>query len=212
MSGPRDDDLAAGRIRPPVVFQDSKGANFTTIRSQKKMARKNGNLRDTGCYARSLRAKRCAIRNVGAVVVTRIMTRATCAAVTSGTPSWRTLAVTHISAMPPGAVASTIVEIGTAAASATPHAKRAETKTARTTEAHTMATKRGAVLSDFRSKPDPSAHPSRSCAELDSHTGIIDNPTSARVSATVRASGPSIQAFGTLSFASSAPAVAASTR
>src|SRR2546422_6805225 len=34
------------------------------------------------------------------------------------------------------------------------------------------------VLSDFRSNPDPSAHPSRSCAELDSHIGIADNPRS----------------------------------
>src|SRR3989442_453751 len=162
-------------------------------------------------YARQWLLSGFASRNIGVVVVTRIITRVTWAAVTSGTPSWSTLAVTHISAMPPGAVASTIVEIGTVLASARPHAKRAETKTARTTEAHTMTTKRGAVLSDFRSNPDPSAHPSRSCAELDSHTGIADNPTSARVSATATASGPSIQAFGRLSFASSAPAVAAST-
>src|SRR5438034_2315437 len=74
---------------------------------------------------------------MGAVVVTRITTRATWAAVTSGTPSWSTLAVTHISAMPPGAVASTIVEIGIVPTSARPHAKRAETRTARNTEAHT---------------------------------------------------------------------------
>src|SRR5438445_12698355 len=161
--------------------------------------------------AGQLRLTWFASRNIGAVVVTRMITRVTWAAVTSGTPSWSTLAVTHISAMPPGAVASTIVEIGTVPASARPHAKRAETKTARTTEAHTMATKRGAVLSDFRSKPDASAHPSRSCAELDSHAGMTDNPTSARVNATATASGPSIQAFGTLSLASSAPAVAAST-
>src|SRR5712691_4545674 len=183
MSGPRDDDLAAGRIRPPVVFQDSKGANFTMIRSQKKMARKNGNLRDTGCYARSLRAKRCAIRNVGAVVVTRIMTRATCAAVTSGTPSWRTLAVTHISAIPPGAVASTIVEIGTATATATLQANSAETRIARTTETHTIAIKRGAALSDSRSKPEPSAQPSSTCAALDSQVGIADKLTSETVNA-----------------------------
>lgn len=40
------------------------------------------------------------------------MTRATCAAVTSGTPSCNTLAVMHISATPPGAVASTRVGTG----------------------------------------------------------------------------------------------------
>src|SRR5713101_7962271 len=192
MPGPRDDDLAAGLTRPPVVFQDSKGANSTTIRLQKKMIRKNGKLRDAG-----------------AVVVTRIMTRATCAAVTSGTPSWRTLAVTHISAMPPGAVASTIVEIGTATATATLQANSAETRIARTTETHTIAIKRGAALSDSRSKPEPSAQPSSTCAALDSPTGITDNPTPVTVRPMAAASGPSIQALGTRSLASSAPAAAA---
>src|SRR5712691_13243480 len=113
-------------------------------------------------YAHQLRLRCFASRNMGAVMVTRMITRVTWAAVTSGTPSWSTLAVTHISAMPPGAVASTIVETGTDPASARPQANRAETRMARTTEAHTIATKRGAVLSDCRSKPDPSAHPSRS--------------------------------------------------
>ena len=52
MLGPRDDGLTAEPIRPPVVFQDSKGANFTTIQSQKKMTRKNDKLR----YVDAMRA------------------------------------------------------------------------------------------------------------------------------------------------------------
>src|SRR5437870_10400569 len=93
-------------------------------------------------YARQLRLTCFASRNIGAVAVTRIITRVTWAAVTSGTPSWSTLAVTHISAMPPGAVASTIVETGTEPRTARPQAHSAEPSIASATERQTMPIKR----------------------------------------------------------------------
>ena len=46
-------------------------------------------------------------RNIVPVPVTNTITRVTCAVVTKGTPSCSTSAVWHISAIPPGAVAST---------------------------------------------------------------------------------------------------------
>src|SRR6267378_5853988 len=92
-------------------------------------------------YARQLRLTCFASRNIGAVAVTRIITRVTWAAVTSGTPSWSTLAVTHISAMPPGAVASTIVGIETEPRSARPHAHSADASIASSTDAHTIPMK-----------------------------------------------------------------------
>ena len=108
---------------------------------------------------------------MGAVVVTRMMTRVTCAAVTKGTPSCRTLAVTHISAIPPGAVASTMVATGTVPVKARPHAARADAAIANATEIQTKPMKRGDVLSDSRSKLDPSAQPRRSWAAFDSQVG-----------------------------------------
>src|SRR5256885_12374453 len=99
-------------------------------------------------YARQLRLTCFASRNIGAVVVTRIITRVTWAAVTSGTPSWSTLAVTHISAMPPGAVARIIVEIGTAPRTARPQAHSAAASIASTTVKQTMPMNRGEVRKD----------------------------------------------------------------
>src|SRR5262245_38133415 len=84
--------------------------------------------------------RRLARRKVGAVVVTRIMTRVTCAAVTRGTPNWSTLAVTHISAIPPGAVASTMVATGTEPRRAKPHAHKADASIASATDRQTMPT------------------------------------------------------------------------
>src|SRR6266571_8779747 len=160
-------------------------------------------------YARQLRLTCFANRNIGAVLVTRIITRVTCAAVTSGTPSWSTFAVTHISAMPPGAVASTIVEIGTAPRTARPQAHSADLSIASTTERQTMPIKRDEVRKDSRSNPAPSEHPIRSCAALDSQVGIAERLTSPKVRATVTPSGPSIQAFGMPTLARAPPTSAA---
>src|SRR5438445_13679124 len=63
-------------------------------------------------YARQLRLTCFESRNIGAVVVTRIITRVMWAGVSCGPPSWSALAVTLSPAMPPGAVARAIVVIG----------------------------------------------------------------------------------------------------
>src|SRR5712671_2569781 len=160
-------------------------------------------------HARKLRLRCLASRNIGAVVVTRIITRVTCAAVTSGTPSWSTFAVTHISAIPPGAVARTIVGTGTEPRTARPQAHSAEPSIASATERQTMPMKRGEVRKDSRSNAEASAHPIKSCAVFESQVGIAERLTSPKVRATVTPRGPSIQAFGMPSFASVPPTSAA---
>src|SRR5258708_12691243 len=134
---------------------------------------------------------------MGAVVVTRIITRVTWAAVTSGTPSWRTLAVTHISAMPPGAVARTIVETGTEPRTARPQAHSAEPSIASATERQTMPIKRGAVRKYSRSNAGRSEHPIKSCAAFKSQFRTAHTLTPPDIPPTSPQHAPSLHAHAT---------------
>src|SRR4029077_12143026 len=120
-----------------------------------------------------------------------MMTRVTCAAVTRGTPNWSTLAVTHISAIPPGAAANTMVATGTEPSSARPHAHNADASIASATDRITKPMNRDEVLKYPRSKLERSEQPIRSCAALDNQPGIAERLTPLRVSAMVTDSGPS---------------------
>jgi len=95
-------------------------------------------------------------------------------------PELGTLAVTHISAIPPGAVARTIVETGTEPRTARPQAHSAEPSIASATERQTMPMKRGEVRKDSRSNAEASEHPIKSCAVFESQVGIAERLTSPR--------------------------------
>ncbi len=118
---------------------------------------------------------------------------------TSGTPSCSTLAVTHISAMPPGAVPSTSVAgcSPAAHASATPNA--ADSAIDSTTVSATAPTKRCAPRRKSGWKREPSAQPSRHCPAFDTSGGSVDRSIWAAVSGIATASEPSTNAFGRLS-------------
>lgn len=122
--------------------------------------------------------------------------RATWKEVTSGTPSFRILAVMHISERPPGEVASTMVAGATPLSQASTRPMRTDrprVKAAVTTMP--MISRRDSVRR-LGLKREPSEQPMKSCAALIRTGGIAELLSPERVSSRLTVSGPSSQALG----------------
>jgi len=125
--------------------------------------------------------------------------RVTWNAVTSGTPSWSTFAVMHISAMPPGALPSTIVAGCCPLAHASPTPKSADNTIDRITVPKTAPTKRCAPRRNSGWKREPSAAPIMSWPRFDTGVGSDDRLISAAVIGIATASAPKTNPLGTRS-------------
>ena len=109
--------------------------------------------------------------------------RTTCAAVTRGTPSCNTLAVMHISAMPPGAV--TRIMLATLDALPAEDASASSANTVPNTAETAIPSKALAVLANRntgaerrkeRENREPKAQPRNICPALEKTLGMALNP------------------------------------
>ena len=176
-------DSSTGRIAASCTAAQPSGLNSHTLNNDLALSEQRARRRESP----------------GRCVVISTRTRVTCAAVTSGTPSCSTLAVMHISAMPPGAMASTRVGAGSPRAPPASNAqqRRRQRSSRQHAGQHSRRHSAARFRSERRSKRAPSAQPSSTCAAFDRARRQRRKLHFARRSArSPTASGPNMNAFG----------------